>query len=279
MFAYIFRTSMEACILAVLTLAADNAPALADESGLVREQKTVTVGAVREIWRLQWDRPPTAVCGADDPSVSLMCPCDGFAYGEQGELALVRIRPNGETENLELGPLFIREEVGGLGSGPGFLQHWPTNRSGPHGDYTARDNDATFVHEVVRRGSTDVMRFADYDHDGMATEFLLQVGTLPCGKHQMVLVGISKRNPHLHVFSSVEAANTPLVLNQWQWKALLGSHGTVNTLRWACGDHLSGVEWTDAISAQDGLLHDLTKSRKCSQSEQDGAPLDSTRPR
>jgi hypothetical protein len=118
------------------------------------------------------------------------------------------MRPSVKTQELELGPLFIRDEL--PGDGPAVLQRSPPDFDK---DISAGDKDAQFIREVVKRGSTDVMNLADYDHDGRATEVLLQVGTLPCGRHQMVLVGVSKQNPHLHVFSAVEKPTAPLVLS------------------------------------------------------------------
>ena len=37
---------------------------------MVREEKTLVVGGLREIWRLQWEKPPKTVCGADEPPVA-----------------------------------------------------------------------------------------------------------------------------------------------------------------------------------------------------------------
>ena len=264
-----------ACVVAAVVVAVHAAPARSAPPGLVREERTVIVNGVREIWRLEWDGPSEIACGADSPSVSLTCPCSGFAYGEQGKLVLIRTLLTGQAEKLDLGPLFVRDEMPGNVVGPAVLQRWPPNYPPKGNDIDIGGADPEFMSEAVRRGSTDVMRFADYDHDGMATEFLLQVGTLPCGKHQMVLVGISKRNPHLHVFSSVEAPQTPLMLGAWQWDALLKAKGPINTVSWPCGDHGSELEWTDEVSAQDGLLHDVKRSRKCTQSEQENAPFDS----
>lgn len=262
-----------ALIAAGIMLSMSASLAEGTKPALLREKKVVVVDGVRETWLLRWDRQPTAVCGAEEGDVSLTCPCSGFAYGQQGELSLVRLRPAAKLEKLQLGQFFIRDEL--PGDGPAVLQRWPPDLDR---DISAGENDAEFIHAVVKRGLTDLMKFGDYDHDGHATEFLLQVGTLPCGKHQMLLVGISKQDPHLHAFSAVEKPDAPLVLGAWQWEALLRSRGTVRTINWPCGDHGSEIEWTDAISAENGVLHDVRTSRKCSQSEQEGAPFDATPP-
>lgn len=166
----------------------------------------MVVDGVAETWRLQWELYPDVVCGADEAEMSLTCPCSGFAYGEEGRLTLVRTRPGADSERLELGPLFIHEEL--PGSGPAVLRRWPPRPVGPNSDFD-RGADESFVSQVRLRGSTDVMKLTDYDRDERATEFLLQVGTEPCGKHQMVVIGVSRRNPHLHVFSSVEHPQRP----------------------------------------------------------------------
>lgn len=260
-----------ALIAAAALLSLPTALAAGTEPTLLREKKAVVVDGARETWLLQWDKKPTSVCSAEEGAVSLTCPCSGFAYGQQGELSLVRLRPGAMPEKLQLGQFFIRDEL--PGTGPAVLQRLPPDFDS---DINAGDNDAEFIHAVEKRGVTEVMKLADYAHDGRATEFLLQVGTLPCGKHQMVLVGISKQNPHLHVFSSVEKPDVPLILGAWQWEALLQSRGTIRTINWPCGDHGSEVEWTDAIGAENGVLHDFRTNRKCSQAEQEGASFDST---
>jgi hypothetical protein len=50
-------------------------------------------------------------------------------------------------------------------------------------------------HAVAR-----ILKIADYDHDGRATEFVLQVAAGPCGHTQAVLVGLERPNDQLHVF-------------------------------------------------------------------------------
>jgi hypothetical protein len=107
---------------------------------------------------------------------------------------------------------------------------------------------------VQKRTPVDLLDFADYDRDGNATEFLLQVATLPCGKHQMVLVGVSRANPHLHAFTTVEKPDKPLVLGSWEWEALRKS-GRTTVIDWNCDDHGSNVEWQVELVADSIGLH------------------------
>ena len=182
------------------------------DSSLIREQKTVIVDGKPEIWRLQWGSKPVPICGVDGRDVSLTCPCSGFAYGEQAPLAHVRTRADGVTETLVLGTLFEKDNpVVGAGGGRALVRRWAPSEMGPDSDWKHFDDD-DFQAQVARRPLWPVMELADYDNDGLAAEFLFQVDTLPCGKHQMVLVGISRRDPHLHISSSAEDPQKPLIL-------------------------------------------------------------------
>lgn len=67
------------------------------------------------------------------------------------------------------------------------------------------------------------MKFADYDQDGDATEFPLQVGAMAGARKVGLLVGISKAIPKLHAFGTAEHPNRPIVLQLWEWDALLKS--------------------------------------------------------
>jgi hypothetical protein len=196
-------------------------------------------------------------------------------------LTLVRARSDGEVERLALGPFFDRFETPGSKSGPAVLQRWRPMTDGPNSDLKQMDPklaDDNFDKEVSKRDLVEVMQVADFDHDGRATEFLIQVGTMPCGKHEMVLVGISQANPHLHAFSSVEEPGTPLVLGAWVWAALLKSDGPVDVVEWPCGDHGSDIESRVLVEAQHGLLHAKHHDRKCAAQEQASAPFNSTPP-
>src|SRR5262245_14266151 len=69
-------------------------------SPLIRERQLITVANTTEVWELRWKALPKPACEPSD--VSLVCPCIGFAYGEGGDLILVRIRDGQEDDRLEL---------------------------------------------------------------------------------------------------------------------------------------------------------------------------------
>ncbi|MDE2219339.1 MAG: hypothetical protein KGJ52_03070, partial [Gammaproteobacteria bacterium] len=174
-------------VLATLTLNGARAAELAD---LVRAQRAVRVNGVIETWKLEWETLPVPVCGPDDVAVALACPCAGFAYGEAGRLSLVRLRAGATREVLDLTGFYRHEAVPGPGN-LAVLQRWVPVPATAHDedDDWHHASDLNFIARVRARGAADVMRLADFNHDGQANEFLLQVGTQGCGARRMVLVG------------------------------------------------------------------------------------------
>ena len=196
---------------------------------VVREHQTLTVGSVHEQWSLEWRNSPQEVCGPADP-MWMTCPCEGFAFGETGSLALIRRRLSQRSDTLQLAPLFTESPA----PGAAVLQRWPVLPT----DYKSTPSAA----DVHRRANSRVMTLADYDHDGRATEFMLQVGASPCGHNDAVVIGISRTDSTLHAFTSVAHPERPLVMEPWLWAALLESNGRVTKVEWACGDHGSEAE-------------------------------------
>lgn len=78
-----------------------------------------------------------------------------------------------------------------------------------------------------------------------------------------VVVGISRTNPHLHAFSSVNSPDSALVLQDWHWETLRRAKKTINVLQWPCGDH--GYEAIDEyeLKADKGKIHAWKLKYKC----------------
>jgi hypothetical protein len=246
-------------VVLALVLAALVGPAAAS-SERVREQRTVKVARAAEVWRLVWTGPTRQACGVKDEDVSLTCPCSGFAYGEAGALALVRLKSGHEVERMKLAPLFENSFDHPARPGEAALPL----RSGELSDMTRfLDHDPRLRAEIARRPITPIMRFADYDHDGHATEFLMQVGTLPCGKRQYVALGVSADNPHLHALGSVAHPGKPLVLPAQAWAALAAHAQPGPVLTWQCGDHGSERRSDVVLSTANGRIRVLARSFSC----------------
>lgn len=195
----------------------------------VREQQEVVVDGVPEQWRLEWKGQTKPYCGADEASTAITCPCQGFAYGESGDLYMIRLRDGKEIDRLHLTPLFEDKETA-------VVQRWPKNDKTDFNPEKPGEEDITKL--VSRRPIVQVMQLEDYNHDGKRTEFYLQTEAVPCGKSLGVVVGITVNRPRLHVLGTVTNPTKPLYLEKHEWKALRdASSGSVDVLDWPCGDH------------------------------------------
>ena len=234
----------------------------------VREERLVSVDGVTETWRLVWEGKPSAVCEPEDVISAITCPCAGLAYGEYGKLSLVRTRGGREIERMDLAPLFGKFDYPDAErlEGKAYLQRWPTQDSDL--ERSERD-DPKLVSEIRRRMAPRIMQLADYDRDGKATEFLIQVGTLPCGKLQFSAVGISDKNPHLHALTSVARPDEPLVLPLSAWQVLLSHPEPTTVQTWDCGDHGSEVRTEVVVSASKGEIRVKEREYSC---PEDGSP-------
>jgi len=232
---------------------------------IIREEVGVLVGGTHERWSLEWRGRPTEICSPGS-EVATTCPCDGFAYGETGAVDLVRRRTGERDERLSLDPLFKNADGGPVGPTAPVLQRWPmlvSDIGGGEGDSAALDRQVR-ARDVVR-----LMIPGDYDHDGQATEFLLQVGTAPCGKRKMVLVGVSKAQPTLHAFASVAHPDRPLILDDRVWRELLSAKGEASAVEVECGDHGAKTLTELTIAASAGAIDGSRAVYEC---KRDGTP-------
>ncbi|MGN6423366.1 MAG: hypothetical protein ACTHLA_08660 [Asticcacaulis sp.] len=248
---------------AILALVALNSASAKPSAMSVREQQTITIKGVKETWRLVWIGKHLPVCDAKDVDMALTCPCSGLAYGEYGNLWLVRTRNGREVERMDLRPLFGHFDYPYADNlkGKAALQTYPVQEA----DFgRAEMNDPKLAADIRRRPKTSIMHFADFDRDGHATEFLLQIGTLPCGKLQYAAVGVSTKDPHLHAFHAVNKPDTLLEMPLPAWQALLNTASPTNLVVWECGDHGSEVQSHLIISARNGRIRAQEKDIRCS---------------
>jgi hypothetical protein len=233
-----------------------------DASGetVVREERAVTINGASETWRLVWDAPPATVCGPEDVSLATTCPCSGLAYGEYGKLSLVRTRDGREVERMDLRPLFGQfddpdDKVAGLA----YATRWPLAQT--DADREAR-HDGGLIADIKRRPAPVIMTFADYDRNGAATEFLLQVGTLPCGKNQFAAIGVAG-DGRLRALSSAAHPDAPLTMPLGAWQALAKSDGPTVVPTLTCGDHGSDSRVELVVSAAKGVIRVKSREYSC----------------
>jgi hypothetical protein len=255
-------------LMCLVVLLAGTSALAENPTPVIREEHKVVVDGVEEHWRLEWASPPNPACSPDERDVWSTCPCSGFAFGERGNLVLVRKKPGGEDERFALTQLFDGEF-----DAPGDVREVVLRRWDVHEKDMDQSDSPDFPDRVRARPLATVMRFGDYDHDGKATEFLLQVGTLPCGKRMSVAIGISRQNPGLHVFSTAEHPERPLVLQAWQWESLHDAKAPIKVVDWKCGDHGSDSETELGLSADDNGIHATKWTYDCDQDGGRGRPI------
>jgi len=243
-------------LLALLILIAPLAPAHGQP--VVREQRNVTIDGVKEVWRLIWRDAPSGKngCGLTHVDTATTCPCSGAAFAEVGDLVLERDRPGKSPEVMPLAPLFegsdmLANEEGSVA----MLVRWPAR---------LRDIDHPPAPAAIRaRRAVPIMRLRDYNHDGIAGEFLLQIDTLPCGKHVLVAIGTTRDNPHLHALTSAEHPERPLALLQWQWDALARSPSPGEVMDWPCDDHGAEEQSSMLLRTDRGGIHATRTTFTC----------------
>jgi hypothetical protein len=244
-------------LLALLALVA--APLLAAPGKeVVREERRVTIGGVQEVWRLVWRGAPRddGMCGAQDPEMAITCPCSGVAYAQTGDLVLERQRPGAAPERMALAPLFAGSEMLSTEAGvAAVLPRWPMGDDDVSKEVTPK--------AIRARPAVAILKLADYDHDGVAGEFLLQIDALPCGKHLMVAVGTTRDQPRLHALTSAEHPERPLALYRWQWEALARSARPGEVADWPCGDHGAEEETTMVLRSERGRIHATRVTGTC----------------
>lgn len=226
---------------------------------VIREEQKIVVNGTSELWRLEWKSPPKSVCGLEDLSTSITCPCSGFAYGESGQLDLVRSASNREIDRLALSPLFeqlFSDQDGAV------VQRWPVHEKDSE---QTEDESEVFIKGVQIRPIVKIMHFADYNHDGKSTEFFLQTGVEPCGKIVGVVVGLDGTRPALHPFGTATHPDKPLVMQKREWEALLKNTGPTKILDWPCGDHGSEIETEMELSATNGNIQATRREYECTE--------------
>ncbi|CAN5800098.1 hypothetical protein BH09MYX1_BH09MYX1_44960 [soil metagenome] len=240
-------TAASASASVVSSAVVDAAPPAPVVNPVLREERTLDVGGVKETWRLEWTSPARPTCMGDESVAS--CPCAPFAYGEVGDLDLVRLHPGEPEDRMHLGALFDERDA--------KLRRWlPTAAE-------QKAIKAPPLDALQTRPRAPIMTFADYDHDGRATEFLLAIDALSCGYVQTLVVGIDKHDGKLHAFGTAEKPGEPLVLNRpGDWDKVKAKVPT-ELVETPCGDHAAEVETHVTVTVDANGLHAAISTKKC----------------
>jgi len=221
---------------------------------VVREERKVVVGGVTEVWQLVWLKPPKPICAADDFWTST--PCNGFAFGEAGELDLVRLRQGKEFDRFHLTRLFGHDDLDGpTAERVAILQRWEV-----------MDGDDARGSELQQRLSlrplAKAMKIGDYNHDGEPTEFPFQIGEV-AGARICVLIGVSKENRRLHLFGTARLPDKPLKMARQHWESLRDSTKPIHVLEMGCFDHGAESQSELDLSATAKSIHVVQSVYNC----------------
>ena len=228
----------------------------------LREQRTVTVRGKPEVWQLVWKGRPRPACGPDDVEMAITCPCTGWAYGEVGRLVLQRKLGGRTIDRLALGPFFTDLPADNA-DGLAIMQWRPFEMNDM--DETGADGAAlpTLLTQIKARPGPRAMQVADYDHDGNATEFLIQVSAGPCGHSEYISVGVSHDRPKLHALGTADSPGQALSMAGSAWQALLSRERESHVTVWPCGDHGSDERQELVLSAERGSIRAILRRYSC----------------
>lgn len=218
-------------------------PSPVQHSPVVRERRDVLVGAVVEHWQIRWEDPPLPLC-----MESWGCICAPFGHSQHGRADLVRARAGKPDEVFSLSQIYDPGlDTPPRGLSEAILPAWPTE---PH-DFESTDAESISVAIQARKLLT-LMNLRDYDHDGQATEFILPIGGVGCVFHHFVAVGLSKKDPRLHILGTAEHPDVPLRLSASGWEILRRGAGTY--IESPCGNHGSEEQIEVALRpGRDGI--------------------------
>ncbi len=239
----------------------------AAELETIRQETEVSFNGKREVWQLKWlGEVKLGACTVSDAASAITCPCQGFAEAESGHLVLDRIVDGNFVERLDVSERLkqLPGDFGGI-----LLPRWPVaggemlecleqERDGKHESACEQ-----LKQRVQKRAPVNVMQMADYAHDGAATQFLLHVMNLPCGKPVSVAIGVTRARPRLDVLRGAENPTEPLALFNWEWEAMVKVSNLVTVVTWNCGDHGSEVETRDRIEVKGGDISVRREESKC----------------
>ncbi len=236
-------------------------PLLFQAKEIFRDYANVMVNNRREVWELRWQKKPHAVrgCWYDQIDLAFTCPCTGVAYAEAGPLSLVRTKDGQEFERLDLAPPF--QAAGDFAYSTSQGEAAIIKLSTSPDDIT--ENTLAQVKKIQKRKVRKILNMVDLDHDGQKTEFLLSVGSAPCGKVQQVAVGISKQNSSLHFFASTTKPQQALSLASYEWEALLKGKDKVTVIDWRCADHGAIQQIERELSFVDGKIKGKQFEYRC----------------
>lgn len=172
-------------------------------------------GKIIETWTLAWIGNTQQVCGLES-EVYESCLCEGFRFGQTGNLMLYR-SINGKTiDSLKMPP------------------HEDYENESQYSQYDQKlyISDSSHLKSLQKRS---ILQLRDYVNDGHSKIFPYLIGSgAPCGHSKWVLIGTTKKNQKLHILNN---QNSNVIFDGKDAVISLATRDTFVQNTIPCGDH------------------------------------------
>lgn len=190
----------------------------------IAEEHRVLVDGVEEVWRVRFTTPPRLPEPLPEDSTCVERYWERFDVRRaviervrDGEVVDRLMNPSSGLDNDDVVPLAEAVLVPGRVGLP------------------VGQRRLTLA-ESERLPRPTVLSIGDYNHDGQATEFVLDMGPLVCGNDYSGVVGLDQRHRRLHVLEWGAPARTFMVGVNIDWEAVRAS-ASGDVITWSCGNH------------------------------------------
>gem|GEM_PF-1143181 len=228
----------------------------------VRDSALVSLGnGVTETWRLAWTSPPTPYCSSYDEVTDPAAWCrKGLLFSDRGSAELRRERDGAVVDRFSLDPIYAGDDVYGPGR-PAFPR-WSLT-SAEVGALLSAPPGTDFRARFEGRPLARILTLADFNGDGIAAEFVVQIGASPFGGGRAAaLVGL-RSDRRLGVFGGPLTGSSPVVLTSPdQWLAVRGGRDARLVQR-GCGDHGRDEEEALVLRWEEGELIAVAQTVSC----------------
>ena len=192
----------------------------------VAEEHRVTVDGVDEVWRVRFTQPPAAPAPVREEADCAEWYFRGF---DPRRAVIERVRDGVVVERFEDPAAGVAVE----GQLPPISRELliPARVRLPAGQR------APTLAQSERLPRPTILSVGDYDHDGRAVEFVLDLGPFICGNSLSGVVGLSRDRPRLHLLEWASPARARMILlGAGDWDEVR-AEPSGDMVIWRCGNH------------------------------------------
>jgi hypothetical protein len=190
----------------------------------IRESRMVMVDGVMEEWRVRFISPSGAYPSI--PPDEWNCIESFYNHFDRGDAVLERLRDG-----------VVIERIDHLPCAEGSYMPCPYSLLIPrHAVPYPFDEASATAATLEHLPWITWLDIADYNHDGQATEFAVNVGRIACAVQVSLVVGVTRDRPRFHVLRWANGDTMSNAVDQTWWDDVRdrsrGEHVSI-----ACGDH------------------------------------------